>query len=139
MDFYADPLVDVLAVPITTTTTVAGSRAVHALNIDTKPGAKNLIIAQVEATNPHSYSVGVGRFILRSDGARIVPAVMDNVTPQMHHQVLHLIGWDAAPIPNATYSVVIYAASNNAKPGDALRIEQGYGFLQIMAFGEDTP
>jgi len=137
MDFYVDPLLDITEVPVLVAPSVHGQRSVHALNINTKPGAKNLIIAQAEVTNPHPYNVGVGRFIMRSDGVRIVPAVMDNVTPQMHHQVLNIIGWDASPIPNATYSVVVYAASSNAKPGDTVRIEQGYGFLQIMGFDND--
>lgn len=134
MDFYTDPLVDALQVPLAVQTNTAPRVTIHWLDVPTRTGDKVLVTAQFEVTNPNPYAVGIGRLIQRSDGALIIPAAMDNVTPQMHHSVITMAGWDAAPIPNATYSVVVYAVSTAAISGHAVRIEQGYGFLQAMRF-----
>ena len=130
MDLYTDTVVDALQIPVGTY--YATHVPIHAVNVS--GGSKNLVLAQFEATNPLSYTVGLGRYVRRSDGARIGPATMDNITPAMHHRVVNLGVWDAQPIMNATYSLVVYAIASAAKPGDSIKIEQGYGFLQVMVF-----
>lgn len=133
MDYAVDKVADVAVVQVATSTAYAQRAVVHTVSAQKGP---NLILGQFEVTNPLPYNVGIGRYIVRSDGARIVPAVMDNVTPDMHHSVITMSGWDRSPVSGATYSLVVYAVSVNAKAGDSIRIEQGYGFLDAAGFAE---
>lgn len=133
MDYAIDKVADVAYVQVAQSVAYAQRGIVH--TVPSQPGA-NLILAQFEATNPLPYNVGLGRYIVRSDGARIAPATMDNITPEMHHRVVSLAAWDRQPVMGATYSLVVYAVSMNAKAGDSIRIEQGYGFLDATGFTE---
>jgi hypothetical protein len=134
MDLHADFSVDASFLPVASQMVGVSRVPVHKLNVPSKTGNKVLLIAQIEVTNPQAYTVGIGRVMLRSDGKVIIPAVMDNVTPQMHHSVITMAGWDASPAQNGEYSLVVYAVSTSAKSGDLVRIEQGYGFLQAAIF-----
>lgn len=97
------------------------------------------VFSQLEVTNPYSYNVGVGRYIVISNSASSVmgttlqPAVMDNVTPDMHHMVISINGVTSG-FPAGTYYVnfVGYAVANNATNGAQLVVEQGYGNTKVL-------
>lgn len=132
MDFFVDATVDALHAPVAASTLYARRVRVHALNVSADK--KVLLLSQFEITNPNPYTVGIGRFVQRSDGKLIAPATMDNITPQMHHGVYNISVIDNAPLPDAQYYVVVYAVSTAATPGAVVKIEQGYGFLQAATF-----
>jgi hypothetical protein len=92
---------------------------------------------QAELTNDLGYNVGVGRYVVRTHspvsttGVRVIKAVMSNVTPNEHHQVLIHTGAEEIKenLSGVYYNVVIYA---NSSAGDGnLKVEKGRGELIV--------
>lgn len=102
--------------------------AAYVYSVNVSAAFPVLLIAQAEVTNDTKNNIGVGRYILRSDGKKITSPVLDNVTPQMHHMVVNLSAFDFQPITNANYYLVLYALGPNG--AEKIRVEGGYGFLQ---------
>ena len=134
MDLYVDTTADAPYAEVRTTTLSAPRTVIHTVPVFAPPHSKVLLLAQFEATNPLGHNVGLGRYIVRSDGKIIGRATMDNVTPDMHHRVVNIGVWDEAPLESAAYYLVCYAVAASAKPGARIIIEQGYGYLQAMRF-----
>lgn len=127
MDYVSDFTENTTFIPIN-----GGHKSAYIVNVAASQGQKILINAQFEITSELPFAVGIGRYIKRSDGARINPATMDNVILSTHHKVANISVIDPSPIPNANYELMIYAASSGARNGDVIRLEQGYGFLQAL-------
>ena len=96
---------------------------------------------QFEATNHKTWPIGVGRYVCIGGpvstvndigGDRVIPAVMDNVTPDEHHKVVtgsDLIVLDE-DITDQYVKLVVYGATTSHLT-DTLSFEQGYGFLTV--------
>jgi hypothetical protein len=105
--------------------------------LDLKSGTIVDIKFQAELTNDLGYNVGIGRYVVRTNssvsttGVRVIKAVMSNVTPSEHHEVLIHTGAEEIQenLSGVYYNVVIYALSS-AGDGD-LKVEKGHGELIV--------
>lgn len=94
------------------------------------------VVGQYEVTNDLGFVVGVGRVLLRAasasatTGTAIMPAVMDNVTPDMHHKADQIVAMDTGMSGTVYYNLVLNAVSSYGNGN--LTVEQGYGKLQAM-------
>lgn len=113
-------------------------RVVYSIGpLDLRSGTIVDIKFQTELTNNLGYNVGVGRYVVRTHspvsttGVRVIKAVMSNVTPNEHHQVLIHVGAEEIQedLSGVYYNVVIYADST---AGDGvLKVEKGHGELIV--------
>lgn len=98
------------------------------------------ITSEFEATNPYTYNVMIGSWIVLADsptattGTLLDPANAYNITPGNHHGVITKArNWKASSSYTGKYvNVVGWAASVNATPGQMLTIEQSYGHLDVL-------
>jgi len=107
---------------------------------DMKIGDIVILMGQFEVTNDLSYTVGVGRRIIRganngaSGGNIIQPATsaMDNVDPSiLHHKVINATAAEVCPVNgSAWYNMAGWAVSTGGSGN--LTIEQGYGKLVMV-------
>jgi hypothetical protein len=73
-------------------------------------------------------------------GAVVSEYAGENVTPDMHHGFRTLVGsFAAAADGDAWLSVLIYAASQPPKAGEAVKVERGYGGLRATVFRNAEP
>lgn len=119
---------------------------VYSVPISARAGDIIQVSFESEITNPQSYLFQTGRFIILGDSATdttqakaILPAAGENLTPQVHHQIVsgscvHTFVEDFEGFVN----VVQYAISSAAGPGAGALVEQGYGRLDVLHF-ENTP
>lgn len=136
--FYFDTTENATNIPITTGS--ANYVVLYSVPI-TVNGPLDIItvFSQLEVTNPYTYNVGVGRYVVISTsatsvlGTTITPAVMDNVTPDMHHMVVN-VNSVTSGVPAGSYFInfVGYAVANNAGSGAQLVVEQGYGNTKVL-------
>lgn len=98
------------------------------------------ITCEFEATNPYSYNVMIGSWIVLADsatattGTLLDPANAYNITPGNHHGVITKArNWmSQSSYANKYVNVVGWAASVNSSPGQNLAIEQSYGHLDVL-------
>ena len=126
---------------------INGSEAqVHAVCLPLAPGRVVSVMYQAEVTNPNAYTVGIGSVIrtwdyeVDSTGSRYVaayntvPATMENVTKDTHHQVIRGALADMVRYPGGgntrCYTLVLWAVASAGQ--GIVQVEQGYGFLQVM-------
>lgn len=112
-----------------------------------KPNDCLVINAQTEVTNNLGFIVGIG-YVIRAwdyyaglDGSstcvgsfNVIPPVMTNVTPDMHHLVVKDTALDQVAFQGNTnvrcYTLVLWAVSSHGT--GSIIIEPSYGFLQVM-------
>jgi hypothetical protein len=105
--------------------------------LDLRPGTIVDIKFQAELTNDLGYNVGIGRYVVRTHsplattGVKVIKAVMSNVTPIEHHEVLIHTGAEEIQenLSGVYYNAVILALSSSAD-GD-LKVEKGHGELIV--------
>lgn len=105
-----------------------------------KQGDVLQVTSEFEITNDFTYNVMIGAKIILADsskntnGALIDQANGFNVTPNMHHGVVSKSRtWKAESTYNDKYvNVVIWSLSVNAFSNDKLKIEKGYGHLDVL-------
>ena len=105
--------------------------------LDLRSGTIVDIKFQAELTNDLGYNVGIGRYVVRTHsslattGVRVIKAVMSNVTPSEHHEVLIHTGAEEIQenLSGVYYNVVILALSSSVN-GD-LKVEKGHGELIV--------
>lgn len=114
----------------------------YSVPITAKAGDIISVTFESEITNPQTYLIQTGRFIVLGDTATdtaqsksILRAAGENVTPQMHHQIVdgscaHTFTEDFDGFVNA----VVYCISSAAGPGAQALLEQGYGRLDVLHF-----
>lgn len=120
----------------------------YSVPISAKAGDIISVTFESEITNPQTYLIQTGRFIVLGDTATdtaqsksILRAAGENVTPQMHHQIVagscsHTFTTDFEGFVNA----VVYCISSAAGSGAQAILEQGYGRLDVLHFQEsDDP
>jgi hypothetical protein len=98
------------------------------------------ITAEFEATNPYSFNVMLGSWIIMADtaisvgGTLLDPANAFNITPGNHHGVISKArNWKSTTTyANQYINLVAWAAASTASPGDNLIIEQQYGHLDVL-------
>lgn len=100
-----------------------------------------LLKSQFEVTNPYSYEVNFGYFLLRADsptevyeGEKITRPVSASVPEVLHHYMGVLVGVDNNVTGSVYYNVVGYCRSSLANAGDLLTVEQNYGDLTALVF-----
>lgn len=98
---------------------------------------------QYEATNKNDFNVGLGRFVAIGcypstindvSGDRVIPAVMDNVTPEMHHSVI--TGSDLVVLERdlvGEYVKLVVLAATSVQKNKTISYEPNYGFLTVEA------
>lgn len=91
--------------------------------------------AQAEVTNPYQYNVQIDRGFAVGTTDEAFPNMIDplnseNVTPDMHHMSINISDQFHGYSGTVTFSLVLSAASTSAQLGDAVRVEQGYGYLK---------
>jgi len=92
---------------------------------------------QSEMTNDRDYNVGIGRKIIRAyspldiTGDIVNRAVMSNVTPNEHHEVIvhSNIEQTDTEYSGVYYNVVVWAVSDAG--GGNIRVEQYYGDMLV--------
>lgn len=108
---------------------------IYRVTAEVTKGDWMLVVAQAEVTNDLGYTVGLGRYLKRTlNGAEkyVTRPNMANVTSQMHHESLQMVGYDEVEEDGAaTYELVLYAASPYVIAGDYLSVEQNYGSLAV--------
>ena len=105
-----------------------------------KQGDVLKVSTEFEATNDNAFNVMIGAKIILADsnkktkGELIDQANGFNVTQNMHHGVVSKSRtWKAESTYNDKYvNVVIWSLSVNAFPNDRLKIEKGYGHLDVF-------
>lgn len=114
----------------------------YSVPISAKAGDIISVTFESEITNPQTYLIQTGRFIVLGDTATdtaqsksILRAAGENVTPQMHHQIVagscsHTFTADFEGFVNA----VVYCISSAAGSGAQALLEQGYGRLDVLHF-----
>lgn len=144
-------------------TTASGSELVPALSLAHDPyryttlyslklprlrkGDVVQVHCQFEVTNDIGFNVMLAHSMLfhrketivkhggQPDGHLLCEYAGENITPGMHHGFRTLMGSLVVPDDgDAWVSVVIYAASDAAKPGDKVSVEKGYGGLRAIVF-----
>lgn len=97
------------------------------------------VTSQFEVTNSYNYNVMISSaiIILPTDQSRfpanITCPVAFNVTPNMHHGiVIKARQWKSLCDFEGSLQLTAYAASDNAKSGDHLIVEKGYGHLDVV-------
>lgn len=115
---------------------------VYSVPISAKAGDIISVTFESEITNPQTYLIQTGRYIVLGNSATdtaqsksILPAAGENVTPQMHHHIVdgscsHTFTEDFSGFVN----VVQYAISSAAGSGAGVMVEQGYGRLDVLHF-----
>ena len=118
----------------------------YSVPISAKAGDIISVTFESEITNPQTYLIQTGRFIVLGDTATdtaqsksILRAAGENVTPQMHHQIVdgscaYTFTADFTGFVNA----VVYCISSAAGPGAQALLEQGYGRLDVLHFEKST-
>jgi hypothetical protein len=100
------------------------------------------VTTELEATNNYQYNVMIGcNVILANDVSSTKGTLIDqsngfNITPNMHHGVVSKSrSWKSQSTYNNKYvNVVCWSISDNALIGHALKIENGYGHLDVFIF-----
>lgn len=96
------------------------------------------VMAQAEFTNPYSANVGLGWNIVRKKGnsgdVNVTPAVMQNITPNVHHMVINPRGIDTSMSPGLNcYYLRNWAASDHPSViGGNLIHEKTYGEIIVI-------
>jgi hypothetical protein len=98
------------------------------------------ITTELEATNNYQYNAMIGcNIILADDSSSIKGTLIDqsngfNITPDMHHGVISKSRhWEASSTYDNKYvNVVCWSMSENSLNGHSLKIEQGYGHLDLL-------
>lgn len=100
------------------------------------------VAAQVEVTNDTGVNVGIGLELRRSTdaqsltGTRLMPAVMENCTPDVHHKVFHPCMHDTLPSDGTHYyTVIMYGVATQTAPNDYITIEEGFGKISALVHG----
>lgn len=118
-----------------------GIKSLYSLKIDNlKSTDMVILLAQVEITNPQTYNVGIGRQLLAcssssaTTGSTItgIPAVMENVTPDLHHGVFQVQGIDTGRTGTIYYNLVGYAVYSSADGTKYVTVEAGYGGITAL-------
>jgi hypothetical protein len=107
---------------------------VYSLDLNLEKGDIVFLDGQVEATNDAGINAMLGTY-LRANGSQLGYYTTQNVDPVMHHiplrtnTVYRVSG-------NGTYKfeLVAYSASDRAKKGSYLKVEEGYGHLLAMVY-----
>ncbi|AKA60327.1 hypothetical protein P26218_24 [Rhodoferax phage P26218] len=119
---------------------------VHAVCIPLAAGKVVSVTYQAEVTNPNVYNVGIGSVIrtwdyqVDTNGSQYVsqyntiPPVMENVTKDTHHMVIRGALADTVSYPKGgntrCYTLVLWAVADGG--AGIIKVEQGYGFLQVL-------
>lgn len=98
------------------------------------------ITGSFEATNPYSYNVMIGSWIILGDSSKSTSGVLIdcansfNITPNMHHGIVAKArNWQASSTYYNKYvNLVGWAASVDSLNGHSLKIEQQYGHLDVL-------
>ena len=95
-----------------------------------------LVSAQYEISNTDpKHSIMVGQTIIRhrdsadTRGVRVLPAATTNVDRARYHEHFNASIVDCPPVGDWYYSLNVYSGLRKQIP-TAIRVEQGYGFLQ---------
>lgn len=117
----------------------------YSVPISAKKGDIISVTFESEITNPQSYLIQTGRFIILGDtptettqSKSILPAAGENLTPQLHHQIVagscaHTFADDFDGFIN----VVLYSISSAAGAGAQAILEPSYGRLDVLHFPAD--
>jgi hypothetical protein len=98
------------------------------------------ITTELEATNNYQYNVMIGcNVILTDNSSSIKGTLIDqknsfNITPNMHHgTVSKARNWKSlSSYDNKYVNVVCWSMSKNSLNSQSLKIEQGYGHLDLL-------
>jgi len=98
------------------------------------------ITSELEVTNEHIYNAMIScNIILANKHIDVYGTLIDqsnafNITPDMHHGVITKArNWQAESDYKLKYvNVVCWSASVNAVAGDMLKLESGYGHLDVL-------
>lgn len=108
---------------------------------DLQPDQIVFIKAQMEVSNNVGYVVSYGWYLIRTDspasttGVYLKHPVNATLPPLKHHYVTEMWAFDTdIPAGTSYYNLVGLAKSTDAKPGDSLVVEQGYGDCTVLIF-----
>lgn len=121
-------------------------RVCYSVQIAAKKGDIIQASFRAEATTEQSYTVQTGSFIVLGDtisdttqSKSILPAVGENFTQVLHHQVIS--GACAYTFINdftGFVNVIVYSISTAAGAGATIEIMQNYGRLDVLHFCADA-
>lgn len=142
IEFQKDTSINVTTIPIKTTISDTDKRVIHSVTLrGLMPSDKVLLLGQFEVTNPQTYTIGVGKYIIRASndtavsGTDVFPSApnMENITADIHHKVFQMLGVDTTHGGGAvTYNIIGYAVSDSAGAGHTCTVESGYGALYAL-------
>ena len=142
IEFQKDTSINVTTIPIKTTISDTDKRVIHSVTLrGLMPSDKVLLIGQFEVTNPQTYTIGVGKYIIRASndtavsGTDVFPSApnMENITADIHHKVFQMLGLDTTHGGGTvTYNIIGYAVSDSAGTGHTCTVESGYGALYAL-------
>lgn len=126
-------------IPIDNTYAPASQKVIFEKTITLDAGQVPEVVCQVEFNNIYTYTIGVGRYVLRTVNgvdSFIFPAVMANLSPTEHHEVLNFNMYDEQLIvtepTTVRYQVKAYAVASYASAGNYLEVVPNYGKMQVV-------
>lgn len=115
-------------------------RIAYRVKVSGKAGDFVSVCGQVEVTNDLGFNVGIGMMMIRTTdptavtGERMMPAVMENCTPDVHHKVFQPSAHDVLPSDGEFYySLIVWGASSHGS--GSITIEDGFGKISALNFG----
>lgn len=116
---------------------VANKRIAYRVKVCGVAGDVVSVCGQVEVTNDLGFNVGIGMMLIRTTdpssltGTKLMPAVMENCTPDVHHKVFQPSAHDVLPGNGYFYYSLIVWGCASAGSG-AITIEDGFGKLSAL-------
>ena len=112
-------------------------RIAYRVKVSGKAGDFVSVCGQVEVTNDLGFNVGIGMALIRTPdpsavtGTNLMPAVMENCTPDVHHKVFQPSAHDVLPEDGEFYySLIVWGASSWGS--GAITIEDGFGKISAL-------
>lgn len=99
-----------------------------------------VVMSEFEATNTHDYNAGLFSYLILADspdattGQIISPSNGYNISVDMHHGTRdkHAMYRSPGAFPIKYINLVAYSMSDGSLFGDMLKIEPGYGKLNVL-------